>query len=161
MSSRSEITKEIARLFPKIISGVQSPLLHEGNLSMSQLVLLMTLHEVETASISEIARARKVSLPTITGMVERLIQAGQVERVEDPADRRRVLVRLTEKGKKTVRTVIAAIKRRWIVILCDIPKADQMVFLQTIRRILDLLEGENASGVRGGKKPEGRRGGAK
>ena len=41
-------------------------------------------------------------LPSVTGMVDRLVNKGLVERVEDPSDRRVVACRLTDEGKRAV-----------------------------------------------------------
>ncbi len=152
MNVKNEISYQIARLFPKMMCGIQAPPLPGANLSISQMFLLVNLREVRMASISELARARRVSLPTITGMVERLIQAGQVERISDSEDRRRVLVRLTDRGKKTVGTMVQAIRKRWYSILRNIPEDDQAVFLRTIRRILSVLEKETGQNARSGRK---------
>ncbi|MFD7234824.1 MarR family winged helix-turn-helix transcriptional regulator [Streptomyces syringium] len=50
----------------------------------------------EPLSVSEIARRLHVSLPTASELVGGLSRAGIVERTEDPANRRRILVSLAE-----------------------------------------------------------------
>ena len=44
-----------------------------------------------------------VSVPTLTSAVNRLVKKGHVERVRDDADRRLVLLRLTNNGRKACR----------------------------------------------------------
>lgn len=43
-----------------------------------------------------------------SGLVDRLAEAGYVVRIAAEADRRRVLVRLTQQGKKLLRSLVAA-----------------------------------------------------
>lgn len=47
---------------------------------------------------SELARTFNVTMPTITRAVETLVEKGYVERQPDADDRRRIYLRLTEKG---------------------------------------------------------------
>ncbi|MGW4722965.1 MarR family winged helix-turn-helix transcriptional regulator [Streptomyces sp. NPDC004291] len=56
--------------------------------------------------VSEIARRLQVSLPTASELVGALNRAGIVERTEDPTNRRRVLVTLSEKYRPPLETFI-------------------------------------------------------
>ncbi|MEU1814937.1 MarR family transcriptional regulator [Streptomyces roseifaciens] len=57
-------------------------------------------------TVSEIARRLQVSLPTASDLVGGLSRAGIVERAEDPANRRRVLVSLAEEFRPPLETFI-------------------------------------------------------
>jgi len=50
-------------------------------------------------TLGELSRRLMVSNGNVTGLVERLAEAGQVERAAHPVDRRIVLVRLTPAGR--------------------------------------------------------------
>ncbi len=50
-------------------------------------------------TLGDLSRRLMVSNGNVTGLVERLAAAGQVERVPHPVDRRVVLVRLTQRGR--------------------------------------------------------------
>ena len=58
------------------------------DLTMPQLKALFLAHAPGGASHSEIARALGVGVSTVTGIVDRLVEHGLVERHADPADRR-------------------------------------------------------------------------
>src|SRR5215831_17668764 len=58
------------------------------DLTMPQLKALFLAHADGGASHSEIARALGVGVSTVTGIVDRLVEHGLVERRPDPADRR-------------------------------------------------------------------------
>jgi DNA-binding MarR family transcriptional regulator len=59
-------------------------------------------------TMSDLARHRGVSLPTISKSVEMLVRRGWVERWVDHDDRRQTLVRLTARGRR----VLADCRRR-------------------------------------------------
>jgi DNA-binding MarR family transcriptional regulator len=60
---------------------------------------LFCLATAGEATVSYLATRLHVSSPTASHLVERLVQAGLARRVEDPEDRRRTLVYLTEQGE--------------------------------------------------------------
>jgi len=66
-------------------------------------------------TMSEVARHKGVSLPTISKSVDMLVRRGWVERFVDDTDRRQTLVRLTSGGRK----VLADCRRRVEVLLAE------------------------------------------
>jgi DNA-binding MarR family transcriptional regulator len=70
------------------------------NMSMAQVKVLMTLSFKGPTAISKLAEAMSISHPTASQLVDRLVQAGLVERVEQATDRRFTLARLTEAGEQ-------------------------------------------------------------
>src|SRR5947208_3576218 len=72
-------------------------------LTAAQLKVLFTLAFEGKATIGTIAHILHISPPTASHLVDRLVQAGLVERVEHAIDRRSTLARLTEQGETMVR----------------------------------------------------------
>jgi MarR family transcriptional regulator, organic hydroperoxide resistance regulator len=70
------------------------------NMSMAQVKVLMMLSFKGEKSISKLAEALSVSHPTASQLVDRLVQAGLAERVEQATDRRFTLARLTHAGEQ-------------------------------------------------------------
>jgi DNA-binding MarR family transcriptional regulator len=68
------------------------------HLSLSQLRVLYFLRRRSQASLSEVADYLDVTRPTMSAMVERLVQRGLVNRISDPAERRRIILTLTPTG---------------------------------------------------------------
>jgi DNA-binding MarR family transcriptional regulator len=75
----------------------------ELELTMTQLKTLFTLSCAQPVTVSELAEWLGISAPTASYLVDRLVQAGLVDRREDPADRRRTLVQLTAAGEGLAR----------------------------------------------------------
>ncbi len=94
-----EILKARAAVF-QAISAVTVPAWIDLDLTMSQMKGLRTLAHNNPATITQFADALKISQPTASQLVDRLVQAGLAERSEDPDDRRRMLVRLSKKGQQ-------------------------------------------------------------
>ena len=71
------------------------------NLSLPQLQVMSVLKQHGgTCTTGEIASALVKSSQTMTGGVDRLEAQGLVERIYDRSDRRKIWVRLTEKGER-------------------------------------------------------------
>ena len=71
-------------------------------LSMPQFSILMQLYYRGAFSISEISDRFGISVPAASQLVEKLVQAGYLERAEDPNDRRARLLPLSAKGRKLI-----------------------------------------------------------
>jgi DNA-binding MarR family transcriptional regulator len=79
-----------------------------GHLTMSQLKIMLALSLSDGASGQELTRVMKVSLATITGIVDRLAAQDLVSRREDPRDRRIRRVELTPAGRELIDDFLTA-----------------------------------------------------
>lgn len=71
-------------------------------LTVTQLRLLLVLRESPGAPAGVLAERLRVTPPTVTGLVDRLVRSGAVRREEDPRDRRLVRNVLTERGQEVL-----------------------------------------------------------
>ena len=72
-------------------------------LSIPQFDLLSTLTEQEGISQSELAERLYVTKGNVSGLVDRLVQAGQAERRAIAGDRRSYAMHLTPEGRRLAR----------------------------------------------------------
>ena len=77
-------------------------------LSIPQFDLLSTLTEQEGISQSELAEKLYVTKGNVSGLVDRLVQAGLVERRAIAGDRRSYAMHLTSEGRRLAEAGIAA-----------------------------------------------------
>lgn len=77
-------------------------------LTMQQLKLVALLHEHGPLGGHDLARHLEVSMPTVTGIVDRLVERGMVDRRADPTDRRVRLTALSPAGEAFVAEFEAA-----------------------------------------------------
>ena len=84
-----------------------SPELTKGKVSFPQFFLLAYLAEEECLSMSNIAKMMGHSTAAATGMVDKLQELGHLKRYTAAADRRKIMVRITEQGRALVAQMMA------------------------------------------------------
>ena len=88
-----------------------SPELTQDKISYPQFFLLTYLAEEESLSMSNIARMMGHSTAAATGMVDKLQELGHLKRYTAAADRRKIMVRITEQGLELVERMRGNIAR--------------------------------------------------
>lgn len=86
-----------------------SPVLNQGKVSYPQFFLLAYLAEEDCLSMSNIAKMMGHSTAAATGMVDKLQELGHLKRYTAAADRRKIMVRITEQGRELVEQMRANI----------------------------------------------------
>jgi DNA-binding MarR family transcriptional regulator len=84
----------------RVLDPLRFQLWSDRGLTMPQARVLFTLIEHGERSAGELADELAVTPPTITGITDRLVKQGLVERREDPRDRRIVRLCLTDEGRQ-------------------------------------------------------------
>ncbi|WP_299024576.1 MarR family transcriptional regulator [uncultured Thermanaerothrix sp.] len=82
-------------------------------LSMPQFNVLMALYYRENCAVSDLSERMEITLAAASQLVDRLVQSGLLERIEDPHDRRSKRLSLTPKGRAMVETGIS-LRFRWM-----------------------------------------------
>ena len=88
-----------------------SPELTQGKISFPQFFLLAYLAEEECLSMSSIARMMGHSTAAATGMVDKLQEMDYIKRFTAAADRRKIMVRITDKGRQLIERMHGNIAR--------------------------------------------------
>lgn len=111
----NEIDEKIARLIgllsqtEKITDGHMNAVLQSVRLTCAQHhVLKLLILAGEPLPLGQIAEKLHSVRSNATQMVDRLVAEGLVERIFDPADRRRVLAQITEEGCNRFEAAIQA-----------------------------------------------------
>ena len=107
------------------------------HLSLSQLRVLYFLRRRSQSSLSEVADYLDVTRPTMSAMVERLVQRGLVDRISDPKERRRIILTLTAAGTGEMERVYDATLATVADRLAGLPDAQ----LQQVQAGLAILGG--------------------
>ncbi len=105
--------------------------------------LLATLYyQGQEVGMSELAKRVRVSKQQMTKMVDKLIDLNLAERVQDEKDRRIVLIRITDEGRKTIERRNQQETDYYEEITASMSEKDRDLFvesLENIRRILKML----------------------
>jgi DNA-binding MarR family transcriptional regulator len=133
------IAGEIALLIPKLLRGLRAGFIAKPQLTISQMVTLMRIYEKATTRVGDLSRDMRVSAPTITGIIERLVRDGYLRRTPDRKDRRVVNVELTNKGRGFVEKLRLEINKRWFKILVRLTQEEREDYLKILKRIVEVL----------------------
>ena len=142
--SRKDLSLAIAQLMPRIIQGVQLDFLVNRPITQTQFFVLVAVHSSGRAMMSVLAKNMHVSLPTISGIVDRLVKAGYVQRLDDPKDRRQVVITLTLKGESLIKQFQSVISERWQEVLKSLQAKDVESFYRVVAKLKKALQGEQA-----------------
>lgn len=116
MSSPTQITQSLREWMDVFMHRSMRGWMHfakSSGLSMPQFSILMQLQHRGPCGMSEISERFDITAAAASQLVDKLVQAGYIERAEDPNDRRAKLLRLTENGEKFVRKGIEE-RYRWM-----------------------------------------------
>ena len=125
-------------LLRQVASGLTSrveEILAGSDLTLDQWRVLHTLSEAGPLSMTDLGGRTRVSGPTLTRIVDRLVERSLLYRNVDPTDRRRVVVHAAERGRALCRSVaprIAAAERDGLAALSSAET-------RTLRRLLERL----------------------
>jgi len=142
MDSLTLWTKQISELLPKIAINLRVARLIDEikpGLTTSQLMVLLTLREKKDIAVpvGSLAEQLSVSLPAVSGIVDRLVKEKLIKRRRSSEDRRLVLVELTNAGKKMVEKLLKAFERLLFDVLKKIPEAEWETIMKAIKRVFE------------------------
>src|SRR5210317_2113528 len=97
---------ELIEIITKLISDLEAQLIQkiqEEGFTARQIVYIETINTLDNPNLGEIAKALKLSKPSVTAIVNKLASKGYVDKFQADEDRRSFHVHLSAKGKKLVK----------------------------------------------------------
>jgi DNA-binding MarR family transcriptional regulator len=148
LPNRDELIQRVFALRPVLQRRFNEQMhreLHEElqHVTIHQLSLLEHLRG-GPVSMRELAKGMAIGESSATAAADRLVRQGLVERLDDPTDRRVVLLALTTAGSELVGSVLeaaAAKTSRMLSALSDIQLAQLVDICETLRDAADQLQG--------------------
>lgn len=100
--SHAECASELLDLVPLIMRRIRSQVRSGGtaDLSIAQFRTLAFISISQEPSLSDVADHIGLSLPSMSKMIDQLFSRGLVVRTTHPSDRRRIILDVTQAGKK-------------------------------------------------------------
>lgn len=86
-------------------------------MTQTQFLILVSLHAKGTCTMGAIASHLKVSMPTVTGLINRLFEADYIKRIPQDEDRRQIVIALTPKAHEFLKEFQTLIAKRWMEVL--------------------------------------------
>ena len=139
-----ELIELVGALQRKVIRKL-SRKMESAGLSTSEGVVLWRLHKKGPSRVSEIAAQSGLPPSTLTGLLDRLVGGGWVERLSDPDDRRVVVMRGTPKLDEFSKTSMRSVARELERSFHGLPKDLIARIIDDLGLVLDCLENEEGS----------------
>lgn len=102
------------------MTKVYKPMLDELGLTYPQYLVMLVLWEHEGLTVSELGSRLALDSGTLTPLLKRLEGAGLVSRRRDAGDERRVLVALTDAGRKLRQSAVGIPERLLCATQCPL-----------------------------------------
>lgn len=125
------LMREFGRRMVKDLSG--------DDVTFPQFFILEFLHREGESKMSALACCAGVSTPAMTGIADRLVKAGYVERSFDPEDRRIIKVKLTSRGLAFIKKINQHRKQTAMKIFGQVSEKDREDYLRVLTRIHEVL----------------------
>ncbi|MDQ0197842.1 MarR family winged helix-turn-helix transcriptional regulator [Neobacillus ginsengisoli] len=134
LESFSEINKAIYRLVKSDADSV--------GITVVQLKTLYTLSYNPDSGLGELAEKLRLTNSTVSGVIDRLVHSGLVERVVPPENRRSVSIHLTEKGKSLLDKLYSSdsILIKKLNEVLELPKEEIVHLLRLHKLVLSKLK---------------------
>lgn len=104
-----------------------------------QLHGLMLIREHEGMTMKELAEALRITAPSTTSFVERLVTLHWVTRHADPKNRKLVRVKVTDEGKKVLADAMQQKQRLLRKVFGLMPAKDQNEFARILQELCNTL----------------------
>lgn len=117
LNKRQALSVSISKIVPKILQGVHLDFLVSHSITYTQFLVLVAIHSHKETNMNFLAKSMHVRMPTMTGIVDRLVKAGHVKRMAHSKDRRQVHLSLTQKGYGFIHAFEKTVSKRWQEIL--------------------------------------------
>ena len=138
--TRKDVSLAVAQLMPHIMRGIQLEFFVKRGVTQTQFLMLAAIRAYARCTMSTLARSLHISLPTASGIVERLVRSGYVRRVPEAEDRRQVIVELTPKAAQFFHEFESVVRRRWEEALLSLEPDELRAFHDVIVKLRERLQ---------------------
>ncbi|MCA9493139.1 MAG: winged helix-turn-helix transcriptional regulator [Myxococcales bacterium] len=137
-----DILRAIRRIIRRV-SFQSRDLAAATGLTMPQLLCLRAIERFgSTVTVAMLAAELHLSPSTVSGIVDRLVRSGFVERERSDVDRRRWILTPTVLGQQRLDTVPIALQDRFVRRLGQLDHAERRQLLGALERVVTLLDAE-------------------
>jgi DNA-binding MarR family transcriptional regulator len=133
----SEAARKMLEVIPAVMSTIRSEMRsrRRSDLSVMQFRTLVYLNLYPGTSLSALAEYLGLTLPTVSQMINGLVEKGVVSRMDSSTDRRRVMLSLTEPGKALLDRSLIGTQARLAEILLNMGAED----IRAVQRVMQLF----------------------
>ncbi len=140
---RTDIQDEVLMALRRIMRATDlhsSYLAYYHGLTTPQLIALGEISRSGNITAGQLAENVSLSNATVTGILDRLSKRGLIERRRDDEDKRRVLVKLTDLGKKALANAPSLLHDRFVKAFEKLENWEQTSLLSSLQRVASMME---------------------
>jgi len=109
LSSDDPLVRDVVELLRELLHAflmASLPAWVDLQLTLPQLRTVFIVAHNKTSSVMQVAKHLGIGEPTASHLIDKLVQAGLVDRSEDPMDRRRAIIRLSQGGDELIEKLL-------------------------------------------------------
>ncbi len=133
-----ELFECIHRLQHVLISSI-APMVRELGFSRTDAVILISIHRNNGLKTTDLARMADVPASTFTGLIDRLVEKGFINRVNDETDRRSILLTGTPKLRRTIKEITGIIDKKIAELIKPVPESLIDATINNLKEIYEYL----------------------
>ena len=129
---------KLVKLLPQLmkeISRHENNYISNGKMTCQQFITLETISRKDDWCMNELVESLDSSFSTITGMVDRLVNLELASRHRGDADRRKVYVSITQKGRKIVNEVLSQKREGIEQVFKRLTPEERQLYLEIIEKL--------------------------
>jgi DNA-binding MarR family transcriptional regulator len=142
MNETNAFTAQLQHLLYQLVRAYElcdRTCLAQNGITTAQGYSLLAFPKDGCLTMNELSETMKLSNSTMTRMVDQLVQKGLVFRRSDEADRRVVLVQLTERGHSARRTLEDALQEVFNRVVNGLQPDERPMILYALEQIINSL----------------------
>lgn len=138
-SKIDQIAENLISIHPLLYKSISKPLRHQTSITPGGMFVLGRLKRHGILSMSDIGKCLSMPKPHITVIVDKLIEEGYVERLNDPKDRRIVNILITGKGLKDFEDIKQAVSENLKIKLSTLNDEEQEILVTASQQVKEIL----------------------
>ena len=143
--SITDFAQKMNQILPEIMKGFarkQNNDVYKGKITLPQLLILELLNRQGASKMTELAKFMQVTTAASTGIVQRLVLLGYVQREYDQKDRRIIRIKLSAKGSEVLKKISQQRTQLVTKIFGQISEDDRGEYLRILMQVKDILDKE-------------------
>jgi DNA-binding MarR family transcriptional regulator len=133
------IADNLMSIYPQLYKTLSRPMRTKTTVTPGGLFVMGSLKRNGMLSMSEIGKQLSIPKPHVTVIIDKLIDEGYVTRENDPADRRIIKIRLTQKGLKDFEEIKQAISESLKEKISSLPAEELQLLKDSSENVKNIL----------------------
>lgn len=144
MKNRQVVADELLEVIPLVMRTIRKEFRSQrgSGFSVPEFRSLAFINRNSGASLGELAEHLGVEAPTVSKLVDSLVQRGLVRREDDPEDRRRMRLSILPRGKTSIDKAYEHTRQFLAARLAHLDDDERRAILQTMQLLKTAFSGE-------------------